>query len=58
MNGVRLAYNSFEPDETVCALAKELVNAIIAANISYKKSIEALDCAQRLIETETKPVIS
>lgn len=55
---MRLAYNSFEPDETVCALAKELVNTIIAANISYKKSIEALDCAQRLIETETKPVIS
>ncbi len=55
---MRLAYDSVKPDETVCALAKTLVNTIIAANISYKKSIEALDCAQRLIETETKPVIN
>lgn len=55
---MRLAYETVEPDETVRALAKELVNIIVTAGVSYKKSIEALDCAQRLIETETKPAIS
>ncbi len=54
---MRLAYGSSEYDEDVQALAKELVDIIIKANMSYKKSMEALDCAQCLIETETKPVI-
>ena len=55
---MRLPYDVKEPDETVRALAKELVSIILTAGVSYEKSIEALDCAQRLIETETKPVIS
>ena len=54
---LRLAYGSSEYDEDVQAPAKELVDIIIKANMSYKKSMEALDCAQCLIETETKPVI-
>ena len=55
---MRLSYDVKEPDETVRALAKELVNIIVTAGMSYEKSMEALDCAQRLIETETKPAIS
>lgn len=55
---MRLSYDVKEPDETVRALAKELVGIIITAGVSYEKSMETLECAQRLIETETKPVIS
>lgn len=55
---MRLSYDVKEPDETVRALAKKLMDIIIAENVSYGKSMEALDHAQRLIETETKPTIS
>lgn len=55
---MRLSYDVKEPDETVRALAKKLVDIIVAENVSYGKSMEALDCAQRLIEVETKPVFN
>lgn len=58
VSGMRLPYGPLEYDEAVKTLARELVNIVIKANMSYKKSMEALECAQCLIESETKPVIS
>lgn len=51
-----LSYEESQLDEETLALAGEISALIVGANVTYKKAMEALERAQRLIEENTKPI--
>ena len=56
---MKLPYESVLPfDDATNALARELVSLIVKAGVTYRKANEALEAAQRFIETDTKPTFN
>ena len=51
-----LSYEESQLDEETLALADEISTLIVGANVTYKKAMEALEHAQRLIKENTKPI--
>ena len=51
-----LSYEESQLDEETLALADEISALIVGANVTYKKAMEALERAQRLIKENTKPI--
>lgn len=53
---MRWLYNAKEPDETTRALAEKVAALVIDARMSYERTMEVLEVAQRLIATESRPI--
>ena len=55
---MRLAYTAEQPSENVKALATMIVGLLVDRAGSYSEAESALEEAQRLLSTNTKPVIA
>jgi len=53
---MRFSYEPFQPDPETVAMGEKLADVIYQAGMPYKKAMEALECAQRSIETQAKLV--
>jgi len=53
---MRLSYERFQPSPETTAIGEKLADVIFQAGIPYQEAIEALECAQRSIETQAKLV--
>lgn len=52
----RWSYDDKKPDEATQALAEKVATLAIEAQMSYEHTMKALEIAQRLIVTESRPI--
>lgn len=53
---MKQSYWLAEPSKTELALGRKLVDVLVEANVPYGAALNALDAAETILKTETKPI--
>lgn len=56
VNHVKRAYGAEPPSQAAKDLAEKITALIIDSAVTFKDAIDALDAAEELLETKTRPV--